>query len=88
MKKVKMLMILTAVFLIALPTSVFAGGKSEAGSAPAQSSGPIIVGSNSAPRTLNPLFFPSRQDSIVTNLIFDNFVEPDKNGIIVGALAE
>lgn len=51
-------------------------------------SGPIIIGSNSAPRTLNPLFFPSRQDSIVTNLIFDNFVQPDKEGIIEGALAK
>ncbi len=81
-------MILTAIFLLALPASVFAGGKSEAEGTQAQASGPIIVGSNSAPRTLNPLFFPSRQDSIVTNLIFDNFVEPDKNGMIVGALAE
>ncbi len=54
----------------------------------APESGPIIVGSNSAPRTLNPLFFPSRQDSIATNLIFDNFVQPNKEGIIEGALAK
>jgi len=64
-------------------TSVFAAGNSE--SAP-KAAGPIIVGSNSAPRTLNPLFFPSRQDSIVTNMIFDNFVEPNEKGIIVGGL--
>lgn len=50
--------------------------------------GPVIVGSISAPRTLNPLFFPSRQDSLVTNLIFDNFVMPDKEGVIVGHLVE
>ncbi len=55
---------------------------------PAAPTGPIIIGSNSAPRTLNPLFFPSRQDSIVTNLIFDNFVQPNKDGIIEGALAK
>ncbi len=58
MKKVKMLMILTAVLLLTLPTAVFAGGASETGSTQAAASGPIIVGSNSAPRTLNPFVLP------------------------------
>ena len=62
-----------------------AEGTSEAGG---NGTGPVIIGSNSAPRTLNPLYFPSRQDSIVTNLIFDNFVEPDKEGHIQGRLVE
>ncbi len=68
-------------------TTVFAGGSNESAPQVTQSNGPIIIGSNSAPRTLNPLYFPSRQDSIVTNMIFDNFVQPDENGIIVGGLA-
>lgn len=63
--------------------AVTANGTEESGSA-----GPVIIGSNSAPRTLNPLYFPSRQDAIVTNLIFDNFVEPDEDGYIQGRLAE
>lgn len=50
--------------------------------------GSLIIGSTSAPRTLNPLYFPSRQDSVVTNLIFDNFVEPSENGEIVGKLVK
>ena len=72
--------------LVVGATGVMATGTQESseGSLP----GPIIVGSNSAPRTLNPLFFPSRQDSLVTNLIFDNFVQPDKEGQIVGRLVE
>ncbi len=88
MKGSRVLMLLAIVSLLVLPAQLFAGGSSEAADAGTQSSGPIIVGSNSAPRTLNPLYFPSRQDSIVTNLIFDNFVEPDKEGMIVGGLAE
>tara|TARA_B100000614_G_C14543097_1_gene491032 strand:+ start:389 stop:2086 length:1698 start_codon:yes stop_codon:yes gene_type:complete len=78
--------VLLAASLIVLVgvAGVFAGGSQES----AQGGGTIIVGSNSAPRTLNPLFFPSRQDSIVTNLIFDNFVMPDEDGNIVGHLVE
>lgn len=83
MKKRNVFVFLLIVLLAT--TSVFAGGKGE--SAPKAAS-PLIIGSNSAPRTLNPLFFPSRQDSLVTNMVFDNFVEPDENGIIVGGLAE
>ena len=66
-------------------TAVSAGA---AGTKAGSAEGPIILGSNSAPRTLNPLFFPSRQDSIVTNLIFDSFVMPDKEGKMVGRLVE
>ncbi|MFW5836303.1 MAG: ABC transporter substrate-binding protein [bacterium] len=72
--------------LVAGATGVMASGSQESGADSLP--GPIIVGSNSAPRTLNPLLFPSRQDSLVTNLIFDNFVEPDKEGQIVGRLVE
>ncbi|MGM0431619.1 MAG: ABC transporter substrate-binding protein [Spirochaetota bacterium] len=82
MKKLALCMLL----VLALPALVFAGGQAEGESQKA--SGPIIVGSNSAPRTLNPLYFPSRQDSIVTNMVYDNFVEPNEEGIIVGQLAE
>ena len=74
--------------LFALPALAFAGGNAEGTSGGGSTDGPLIIGSNSAPRTLNPLYFPSRQDSIVTNLIYDNFVEPNEEGIIVGALAE
>jgi peptide/nickel transport system substrate-binding protein len=72
--------------LVVGATGVMATGTQESGEGSLP--GPIIVGSNSAPRTLNPLFFPSRQDSLVTNLIFDNFVQPDKEGQIVGRLVE
>ncbi|NCB02294.1 MAG: ABC transporter substrate-binding protein, partial [Spirochaetia bacterium] len=85
MKKRNVFLLLMIVLLMSAP--LFAGGSSESTPKATQSKGPIIVGSNSAPRTLNPLYFPSRQDSLVTNMIFDNFVEPDENGIIVGGLA-
>ncbi len=88
MKRLTVSMLLVIALFICVPALVFAGGKTETAPSVALKDGPIIVGSNSAPRTLNPLFFPSRQDSIVTNLIFDNFVQPDKNGVIVGGLAE
>lgn len=87
MKRSNMLVLIVIVLLLS-PALLVAGGKAETTTAAAASSGPIIVGSNSAPRTLNPLYFPSRQDSIITNLIFDNFVQPDKEGTIVGGLAE
>lgn len=87
MKKSTVLLLLAIVLLI-VPGFVFAGGAAEKPAAAPVAKGPIIIGSNSAPRTLNPLYFPSRQDSIVTNLIFDNFVQPDKEGRIVGGLAE
>lgn len=74
------------VLLVAATAGVVASGTQETGEDTLP--GPIIVGSNSAPRTLNPLFFPSRQDSIVTNMIFENFVQPDKEGQIVGRLVE
>jgi peptide/nickel transport system substrate-binding protein len=77
-------MALALSMLMVCTAGLMAAGTGEAG----ESKGPIIVGSNSAPRTLNPLYFPSRQDSIVTNLIFDNFVQPDKEGRIVGRLVE
>jgi peptide/nickel transport system substrate-binding protein len=83
-----MSLLLVFALLVSLPAFVFAAGKTETAQSSAPKDGPIIIGSNSAPRTLNPLFFPSRQDSIVTNLIFDNFVQPDKSGEIVGGLAE
>lgn len=88
MKRLTVSMLLVIALFICVPALVFAGGKTETAPSVALKDGPIIVGSNSAPRTLNPLFFPSRQDSIVTNLIFDSFVQPDKNGVIVGGLAE
>jgi peptide/nickel transport system substrate-binding protein len=88
MKKTTMSLLLVAVLLVSLPALVFAGGNAETTGSSASNDGPIIIGSNSAPRTLNPLYFPSRQDSIVTNLIFDNFVQPDKEGRIVGGLAK
>lgn len=88
MKRLNGFLLITAMLLLALPAMVFAGGNAESTTDTAQSSGPIIIGSNSAPRTLNPLYFPSRQDSIVTNMVFDNFVEPDEDGMIVGSLAE
>lgn len=87
MKRIKVLLLLAALSLVS-SALLFAGGKAETTGAAAAPKGPIIIGSNSAPRTLNPLYFPSRQDSIVTNLIFDNFVQPDKEGRIVGGLAE
>lgn len=80
--------LLLAIVLLITPALVFAGGAAEKPAAAPVSKGPIIIGSNSAPRTLNPLYFPSRQDSIVTNLIFDNFVQPNKEGMIVGGLAQ
>lgn len=88
MKKTTVFLLIVSALLMLAPTAVFARGDAETAETAVGESGPIIVGSNSAPRTLNPLFFPSRQDSIVTNLIFDNFVQPNKEGIIVGALAE
>ena len=80
----RVLALALAVLLIGA-AGLMAAGTQEAGE---ETTGPIIVGSISAPRTLNPLFFPSRQDSLVTNLIFDNFVMPDKEGMIVGHLVE
>jgi len=80
------LIALSVAILLVGAFSLMAAGQGEGGAE--ASAGPIIVGSNSAPRTLNPLFFPSRQDAIVTNLIFDNFVEPDEDGRIVGRLVE
>ena len=88
MKRSTMSLLLVFALLVSLPALVFAAGKTETAQSGAPKDGPIIIGSNSAPRTLNPLFFPSRQDSIVTNLIFDNFVQPNKSGEIVGGLAE
>ena len=86
MKKSSKVLSLVLAILMVAATGLMAAGSGE--SAGAATDGPVIVGSNSAPRTLNPLFFPSRQDSIVTNLIFDNFVQPDKEGIIEGRLVE
>ncbi len=83
MRKFCKVLLLAASVLAIVATVATAGGNQEA-----SAEGPIIVGSISAPRTLNPLFFPSRQDSIVTNLIFDNFVMPDKEGNMVGRLVE
>ena len=71
------------VILVIVTVSAGAAGSRDTGT-----DGPIILGSSSAPRTLNPLFYPSRQDSIVTNLIFDNFVMPDEDGRIIGRLVE
>jgi peptide/nickel transport system substrate-binding protein len=88
MKRLNGYVLVLAVLLLTLPMMVFAGGNAESAPKVAQSNGPIIIGSNSAPRTLNPLYFPSRQDSLVTNMVFDNFVEPNEEGIIVGSLAE
>lgn len=84
-RSIKALAIALALLVIGA-TGAMASGTQESGEG--TSPGPIIVGSNSAPRTLNPLFFPSRQDSVVTNLIFENFVQPDEDGEIVGRLVE
>lgn len=93
--------LLTLLLVLALSISVFAGcapkanepaddGETQEEGAPTESENPqtLIIGSTSAPRTLNPLYFPSRQDGIVTNLIFDNFVEPNEEGEIVGSLVD
>ena len=86
MKRSMKALAIALALLVVGATGLMATGTQESGDGSLP--GPIIVGSNSAPRTLNPLFFPSRQDSIVTNMIFENFVQPDKQGQIVGRLVE
>ncbi|MFW5744275.1 MAG: ABC transporter substrate-binding protein [Spirochaetota bacterium] len=86
MKRSMKALAIALALLVVGATGLMASGTQESGEGSLP--GPIIVGSNSAPRTLNPLFFPSRQDSVVTNMIFENFVQPDKEGQIVGRLVE